>query len=77
MSKKRDRVIATLKMRGYTDAEALAYCNKAFGEDNPYPPLYHLIEAALTERQMFVAAKMSTAKVDERIAELRKLGGNV
>ena len=74
---KRERVLATLKIRGYTEAEALAHCNKAFGEDNPYPPLYHEIEAQLTERKMAVSAKMPelVAIIDERIAELRKLGG--
>lgn len=73
---KRERVLATLKIRGYTEAEALAYCNKAFGEDNPYPPLYELIEAQLTERQLAVSAKMPelVAIIDERIAELRRLG---
>ena len=72
---KRDRVLATLKLRGYTEAEALAYCNKAFGEDNQWPPLYHMIEKLLTERQMAKSAKMPeiVKQIDEELARLRSL----
>ena len=73
--KKRERVLATLKMRGYTEAEALAYCNKAFGEDNPWPPLYHDIEKLLIERNQAVVAKMPmlVEQLDKEIARLRSL----
>ena len=71
----RDRVINTLRLRGYTDAEALAYCNEAFGEDNPVPPAFHMIKEVLTSRTQAVVANMPEL-VDMYDKQLIKLRGS-